>query len=136
MWYVEGTHLLQFAADVSAPSCSADRVRVIENPPMHTVISRGLRPVRGSPTRSAPALKNARVYLRSTVQRTRCSRVYSSTPSSGDRDKTAVGVSPHFARGGPGFVIMCFRCSLRLPLRFSSPPVQDCSITSTPRRKH
>lgn len=69
---------------------------------MRAVILRGLRHVYRSPTRSECVLTNTRVDLRSTVQRTRSSRAYSSVPSSGDRDRTAVGVSPlrHSKRPG------------------------------------
>ena len=44
--------------------------------------------------RSTRVLRNTRVGLRPTVYHPRYSRTYSSIPSSGDRDKAAVGVSP------------------------------------------
>ena len=61
---------------------------------MQTAISCGLRHGYCSPTRSARVLRNTCVGLRSTVQYTGHPRTYSSVPSPGDRDKTAVGVSP------------------------------------------
>lgn len=65
---------------------------------MQSVISRAHR----SSTRSACILKNSRADLRSTVQHARYSRTYSSAPSSGDRDKTAVGVSSPRHLSEPG----------------------------------
>ena len=70
---------------------------------MQTVISRGLRHVHRSPTCSARVLGNARGHLCPTVQHTRCSRTYSSIPSSSDRDKTAVGVSPPHLKRPEGY---------------------------------
>jgi hypothetical protein len=78
---------------VSAPVCPSD-ARDDRDPQMQTVISRGLRYARCPSTRPACVLRNSRVDSRSTVQHTRYPRTYSSIPSSGDRDKTAVGVSP------------------------------------------
>jgi len=95
--------------DLSPPVLWARAPRRIEDargdqdPQMQTVISRGLRHAYRSSTRSACVLKDTRVDLRSTVQHTRCSRKYSSVPSSNDRDKTAVGVSPPRHSGSPGF---------------------------------
>ena len=89
------THLHQFTTMCECPGClAADRGNSGDrDSQMQTVISRGLRHAHRSPTCSARVLRNVRVHLCSTVQHTRCSRAYSSIPSSGDRDKTAVGVS-------------------------------------------
>jgi hypothetical protein len=69
---------------------------------MQTVIFRGLRHVYRPSTRSECVLNVPRVDLRSAVHPTRCSRAYSSVPSSGSRDKTAVGVSTPRHRKEPG----------------------------------
>ena len=63
------------------------------DPQMQTVIFRGLRHAYRLSTRPGRILESSRTGLRSTAQHIRCSRTYSSVPSSGDRDKTAVGVS-------------------------------------------
>jgi len=72
---------------------------------MQTTISCGLRRAYCSSKRSACILKNCREGLRSTAQHARYSRAYSSIPSPGDRDKTAVGVSPHVTRRVSRFAI-------------------------------
>ena len=81
------THLSRVAAGGSAPTLDDRETQ------MQTAISRGLRHAHRSSTRSGRVLKNNRVGLHST-QHMRCLRTYSSMPSPGDRDKTAVGVSP------------------------------------------
>lgn len=97
--------------DVGAPS-TCPGSRAVEHgifgcdrdPQMQTVIPRGLRHASRASTRSDCVLKSPRVGLRLKIQRTHCSRAYSSIPSSsGDRDRTAVGVSPlHVTRKNPG----------------------------------
>ena len=102
--------------------------------PMQTTISRGLRRAYCSSTRSACVLKNGCEALRSTAQHPWYSRAYSSVPSPGDRDKTAVGVSPPCHSKGLKVCNLGFRSSPQLPLRFSSPLALDYSTTLTPRR--